>query len=197
MKVLGINGSPHRGGNTESILAMVFEPLTEAGIETETVWIGGETIRGCTACRFCFKNRNGRCIIESDMLNDVIARFVSIDGIVLGSPTYFADVTPQMKAFMDRAGMVANANGAPLKYKAAAAVTAVRRGGAIHSLDTMNHWLHYMQTFMVGSTYWNMVYCREIGEAALDIEGSQTMRNLGLNMAYLLGLMGKERTETS
>ncbi len=190
MKVLGINGSPRTGGNTESILKLVFEPLEAAGIETEIIRIGGRNIHGCTGCRSCFKNKNGRCIIEADMLNEVVEHFGSIDGIVLGSPTYFADVTADMKAFMDRAGMVTNANGPVLKYKAAAAVTAVRRGGAIHSLDTMNHWLHYMQTFMVGSTYWNMVYGREIGEAAQDTEGVTTMRNLGQNMAHLLRLVG-------
>lgn len=189
MKVLGINGSPRKGGNTGSILTMVFEPLMEAGIETEIVVIGGKNIRSCTGCRTCFKNKNGRCIIESDMVNEVVAMFGSIDGIVLASPTYFTDVTPDMKAFIDRAGMVANANGAPLKYKAGASITAVRRGGAIHCLDTMNHWLHYMQTFMVGSTYWDMVYGREIGEVQQDAEGVATMRNLGLNMAHLLGLM--------
>jgi multimeric flavodoxin WrbA len=191
MKVLGINGSPRKGGNTEAILEMVFAPLKEAGIETEIIRIGGHAIHGCNACRSCFKNQNGRCVIETDMLNEVVATFGSIDGIVLGSPTYFSDVTPDMKAFMDRAGYVANANGAPLKHKAGAAITAVRRGGAIHCLDTMNHWLHCMQTFMVGSTYWNMVYGREIGEVQQDAEGVKTMQNLGLNMAHLLGLMKK------
>jgi multimeric flavodoxin WrbA len=191
MKVLGINGSPRKGGNTDAILKMAFEPLEEAGIETEIIRIGGARIRGCTACMACFRNRNGRCVIEDDMLNEVVAKFGSIDGIVLGSPTYYADVTSDMKAFIDRAGFVANANGAPLKYKAAASVTAVRRGGAIHCLDTMNHWLHYMQTYLVGSTYWDMVFGLEIGEAANDAEGVKTMRNLGLNMAHLLELMGR------
>jgi multimeric flavodoxin WrbA len=191
MKVLGINGSPRKGGNTDAILKMAFEPLEAAGIGTEIVQIGGGDIRACMACMACFRNKNGRCIIEDDMLNEVVAKFGSIGGIVLGSPTYFADVSSDMKAFMDRAGMVANANGAPLKHKAAAAVTAVRRGGAIHCLDTMNHWLHYMQTYLVGSTYWDMVYCREIGEAAADAEGVKTMGNLGLNIAHLLGLLGR------
>jgi multimeric flavodoxin WrbA len=197
MKVLGINGSPREGGNTDAILKMAFEPLQEAGIETEIVRIGGQGIRGCTACMACFRNRNKRCIIETDMLNEVVARFDEVDGIVLGSPTYFADVTADIKAFMDRAGFVSNANGGMLRHKAGASVTAVRRGGAIHTLDSMNHWLHYMQTFMVGSSYWNMVYCREPGEAASDAEGVKTMRNLGLNMAHLLGLMrlGKEEAQ--
>lgn len=191
MKVLGINGSPRAGGNTETILKLVFEPLNAAGIETEIIRIGGRNIRGCTGCRACFKNKDGRCIINADVLNEVVEHFERIDGIVLGSPTYFADVTADMKAFMDRAGMVTNANGPALKYKAAAAVTAVRRGGAIHCLDTMNHWLHYMQTFMVGSTYWNMVYGRELGEAEQDAEGVKTMQNLGQNMAHLLLLTGR------
>jgi multimeric flavodoxin WrbA len=192
MKVLGINGSPRKGGNTESILEMVFEPLEAAGIECEIVSIGGGKIRGCTACGACFRNKNGRCVIEDDMLNDLVARFPSVDGIVLGSPTYFADVTADMKAFMERAGFVSSANGSQLRRKAAAAVSAVRRGGAIHCLDSMNHWLHYMGTYMVGSTYWNMVYGREIGEVEKDAEGIGTMRNLGLNMAYLLDRLGRK-----
>jgi multimeric flavodoxin WrbA len=130
--------------------------------------------------------------MEDDMLNDIVARFDDVVGIVLGSPTYFADVTPDMKAFIDRAGMVANANGAPLKRKVGAAVTAVRRGGAIHTLDTMTHWLHYMQAYIVGSSYWNMVYGRNIGEVAGDEEGQRTMINLGDNMAHLIELTGKE-----
>jgi multimeric flavodoxin WrbA len=193
MKVIGINGSQRESGNTYLMLRMVFDELEKSGIETEIVRIGGKNIRSCTACGACSRNKDGHCVIASDMLNETLDKVNSADGIVLGSPTYFADVTPDMKAFIDRAGMVENANGSPLKYKAGAALTAVRRGGAIHSLDTMNHWLHYMQTFMVGSTYWNMAYGRDIGDVKNDAEGVQTMRNLGVNMAYLLGLIARGR----
>jgi multimeric flavodoxin WrbA len=186
MKVIGINGSPRKAGNTEYIIKVVFERLEAAGIETEMVQIGGDIVRGCTACGSCGRRKDGRCIIAEDGLNELMAKLAESDGVILGSPTYFSDITPEMKAFMDRAGMVSNANGGYLRRKAGAAVTAVRRGGAAHSLDSMNHWLHYQQTYMVGSSYWNMVYCRDIGEAQNDEEGMRTMRTLGDNMAYLL-----------
>ena len=186
MKVLGINGSPRKSGNTDFIIKVVFEILEKAGIETEIVQIGGKIEKGCNGCRVCFKTKNDRCIIDDDGLNELIPKLKACDGILLGSPTYFSDVTPEMKAFMGRAGFVSNANGGYLIHKAGAAITAVRRGGAQHTLDTMNHWLHYQQTYMIGSSYWNMVICREIGEAAKDEEGMKTMRTLGQNMVYLL-----------
>ena len=186
MKVLGINSSPRKGGNTDFIIKVVFEILEEAGIETEIVQIGGKIEKGCNACMACFKTKDDRCIIDDDGLNDLIPKLKACDGILLASPTYFSDVTTEMKAFMDRAGYVSNANGGYLIHKAGTAITAVRRGGTQHTLDTMNHWLHSRQTFMVGSSYWNMVFCREIGEAAKDEEGMKTMRTLGQNMVYLL-----------
>jgi multimeric flavodoxin WrbA len=186
MKVLAINGSPREGGNTDHIIRLALAPLEEAGVETEIVRIGGKGIKACTACMQCFKNRNGACVQGGDILNETVAKFSQVDGIVLGSPTWFASVSGDMKSFMDRAGFVAQANGAPLKRKPGAAVTAVRRGGAISCLDTMNHWLHYMQTYQVGSTYWNMVYGREPGEAENDAEGLKTMKNLGANFLALL-----------
>jgi multimeric flavodoxin WrbA len=185
MKVLGINGSPRKGGNTDFIIKVVFEILEKAGIETEIVQIGGKILKGCNGCMVCFKTKDNRCVIDDDGLNDLMPKLKACDGILLASPTYFSDVTPEMKAFMDRAGFVSNANGGFLIHKAGAAITAVRRGGAQHTLDTMNHWLHYQQTYMVGSSYWNMVICREIGEATKDEEGMKTMKTLGHNMLYL------------
>ncbi|MGO8693140.1 MAG: flavodoxin family protein [Rectinemataceae bacterium] len=186
MKVLGINGSPRKAGNTDYIMKVVFEILESAGIQTEMIQIGGKIVRGCNGCRLCFKNKDDRCVIADDGLNEIFPKLKGCDGILLGSPTYFSDITPEMKAFMDRSGFVSNANGGYLIHKAGASVTAVRRGGAVHSLDSMNHWLHYQQTFMVGSSYWNMVYGREVGEAQKDEEGMNTMRTLGHNMVYLL-----------
>jgi multimeric flavodoxin WrbA len=191
MKVIAVNGSPRKGGNTDFILRAACEPLEAEGIGTEIVHIGGKIVHGCTACGTCRKRRDGRCIISDDGLNELLVKLRDADGILLGSPTYFSDVTPEMKAFMDRSGMVSNANGGFFIRKAGGAVTAVRRGGAAHSLDSMYHWLHYQQTFIVGSSYWNMVYCREIGEAAKDDEGMKTMKTLGENMAYLLGRLRK------
>lgn len=191
MKVIGVNGSPRKNGNTDYIMKVVFDRLQAAGIETEVVQIGGEIVRGCKACDSCVRRKDGKCIIADDGLNELVAKLKDADGVLLGSPTYFSDITPEMKAFMDRSGKVSGANGGLFARKAGAAVTAVRRGGAAHSLDSMDHWLHIQQTYIVGSNYWNMVYCREIGEAAKDEEGIKTMKTLGQNMAYLLERLQK------
>jgi multimeric flavodoxin WrbA len=186
VKVVGINGSARRDGNTALIINTVFEELEKQGIETELLQLGGQAVRGCTACRSCFKNRNGKCIMDGDIVNECISKMTAADGIILGSPTYFTDVSAEMKALIDRAGFVSIANGGLFRHKAGASVVAVRRGGAIHAFDTMNHFLHYNQMFLVGSTYWNMVYGMNPGDASADEEGIRNMRNLGENMAWLL-----------
>ncbi|MDR3562548.1 MAG: flavodoxin family protein [Negativicutes bacterium] len=186
MKVVGINGSPRKDGNTALLLKTVFGELESQGIETELVQMAGSTMRGCIACYQCFKTLDKKCILTNDPVNDYIAKMTEADGIILGSPTYFTDVTAEMKALIDRAGMVARANSYLFKHKAGGAVMAVRRGGAIHAFDTMNHFLHYMQMFLVGASYWNMVYGREVGEVTKDDEGIKNMQILGQNMAWLL-----------
>lgn len=186
MKVLAINGSARKDGNTAIMIRTIFAELEKQGIETEMIQLAGTHLRGCAACFGCFKNKDQKCVIQGDILNEIVAKMIAADGIILGSPTYFADVTSEMKALMDRAGLVSSANGGLYKRKAAAAVVAVRRGGAIHAFDTMNHFLHYGQMIMVGSTYWNMVYGREIGEVENDAEGMANMKNIGENMAWLL-----------
>lgn len=186
MKVIGINGSPRSEGNTSIIIGEIFKELEKHGIETELVQLGGSAIRGCTACGACFKSKNGLCAMQGDVINDIIQKAADADGIILGSPVYFADVTPEMKAFIERAGMVASANGNLFKHKPGAAVMAVRRGGAVQAFDTMNHFLHYMQMYLVGASYWNMVYGKEIGEVEKDNEGMENMRVIGENMAWLL-----------
>jgi multimeric flavodoxin WrbA len=186
MKVIGINGSPRPDGNTSLIIREVFRALEENGIETELVQLGGSSIRGCTACGACFKTQNGLCAMQGDPINEILRKAAQADGIILGSPVYFADVTPEMKAFIERAGTAASANGDFLKHKAGASVAAVRRAGAIQTIDTMNHFLHSAQMFLVGASYWNMVYGKEIGEVQKDEEGMENMRVLGENMAWLL-----------
>jgi multimeric flavodoxin WrbA len=186
MKVIGINGSPRANGNTSIIIREVFQVLEKNQIETEMIRLGGSAIRGCTACGACFKNKDGLCAMQGDAVNDIIRKAAEADGIILGSPVYFADVTPEMKALIERMGMTASANGNLLKHKVGASVAAVRRGGAIHAIDTMNHFLHYMQMVLVGASYWNMVYGREIGEVSKDDEGMENMRILGENMAWIL-----------
>ena len=186
MKVLGINGSPREGGNTELLMRTVFGELEAAGVETELVRIGGRPFRGCVACRRCFENRDRRCVLEGDPLNELVAKMAEADGILLGSPVYYTDVTSEMKGFLDRAGLVSGANGGLFRRKAGAAVLAVRRGGATHAFDTLNHWLHMMQTYLVGASYWNMGYGMNPGDVAEDQEGMENMRVLGRNMAWLL-----------
>lgn len=186
MKVVGVNASPRKDGNTAIIIKKAFAELEKRGIETELIQFAGRPIRGCTGCGACYKTKDKQCIMKDDPFNEYMQKMVAADGIILGSPVYFSDVTAEMKALLDRAGSVANANGNLLKYKAGAAVMAVRRGGAIHAFDTMNHFLHYMQMFLVGASYWNMVYGRQVGEVENDEEGLRNMQVLGENMAWLL-----------
>lgn len=186
MKVIGINGSARKDGNTAIIINKVFSVLEKEGIETELIQLAGQPIRGCAACYSCFKNQDNKCAFDDDPVNECIEKMRLADGIILGSPTYYSDVTAAMKALIERSGFVSMANGRFFKYKAGAAVTAVRRGGAIHAIDTMNHFFQLNQMFIVGSTYWNMVYGREIGEVEKDAEGIANMENLGENMAMLL-----------
>jgi multimeric flavodoxin WrbA len=186
MKVVAFNGSPRKDGNTVCLIKHVFEALKVEGIETELVQVGGNLIHGCTACRQCFEKKNGRCVLDNDIVNDCIEKMRQADGIVLASPTYFADVTPELKALIDRAGFVSMANGRFLKRKVGAAVVAVRRGGEIHPFDTMNHLFLICEMIIPGSCYWNMGFGREKGEVENDEEGIRTMRVLGENMAWLL-----------
>jgi len=186
MKVIGINGSARKDGNTAIIIRKVFNVLEKAGIETELIQLAGQRISGCKACNSCFKNKDKKCVITDDIVNECIAKMSAADGIILGSPVYFTDISAGLKALIERAGYVSMANGYLFKHKVAAGVTAVRRGGAIHAFDTINHFFHWNQMFLVGSTYWNMVHGREIGEVENDAEGIANMQNLGENMAMLL-----------
>jgi len=186
MKVVAINGSPRKNGNTTIIIRKVLEELEKKGIETELIHLGGNPVRGCMACGACGRNKDKQCIIKDDMINECIEKMSKADGIILGSPVYFTDVTTEMKALIDRAGMVSKANDDLLKHKVGGAVVAVRRGGATHAFDTMNHFLHYMQMYLVGASYWNMAYGREIGKVEGDEEGIQNMKVLGENMAWIL-----------
>lgn len=189
MYVVGFNGSARKDGNTALLLGHVFSELSKEGIRTELVQLAGQNIRGCTACYQCFAKRDRRCAVSGDIVNDCIAKMEAADGILLGSPTYFTDVTAELKALIDRAGMVSRANGDMYRRKAGAAVVAVRRAGGIHAFDTMNHFFLIGQMVVPGSSYWNIGIGREIGEADNDEEGVDTMRTLGRNMAWLLKAM--------
>jgi len=186
VKVVGINGSARKGGNTAQLIGMVLAELQAAGCETELVELAGTKLHGCIACYQCFERKDGRCAVDNDILNECLAKMVEADGIILGSPTYFTDVTAEMKALIDRAGLVSKANGDLLKRKAGAAVVAVRRAGSIHAFDTINHFFLIGQMIVPGSIYWNMAIGREKGEVTGDEEGVETMKVLGRNMAWLL-----------
>ena len=186
MKVVAFNGSARKKGNTSILLQHVFAPLKEAGIETEEVSLAGEQIRGCTACYKCFANKDSRCVINNDCINASIAKMESADAIILASPTYFADMTAEMKALIDRCGMVSRANGDLFRRKVGAAVVAVRRAGAINVFDSINHFFLIGQMIVPGSVYWNVGIGREIGDVLQDEEGLKTMQVLGENMTWLL-----------
>ncbi|WP_461210076.1 flavodoxin family protein [Desulfocurvus sp. DL9XJH121] len=186
MKVVAFNGSPRKGGNTRQMIDMVLAELAAHGVDTEVVDLGGKPIHGCVACMQCYKNQDRRCAVKNDMLNDCLAKMEEADGIILGSPTYFANVSTEMKALIDRAGMVAKTNGDFLARKVGAGVVAVRRCGAQQVFNALNAFFLIGQMVVVGSSYWNMGIGLEPGDVAGDDEGVVTMRTLGQNMAWAL-----------
>jgi len=186
MKVVALNGSARKDGNTAMLINTVFEELKKEGIETEMIQMAGNKIQGCLACYKCFKNKDRRCSVDRDILNGIIAEMEKADGILLGSPTYFSDVSSGMRAFIERCGFVGRANQYMFKGKVGASVVAVRRAGAVQAFTSMNLFLHYMQMVMPGASYWSLAVGRDPGDVLKDDEGMQTMRDLGRNMAWLL-----------
>ncbi|HEY6000126.1 MAG TPA: flavodoxin family protein [bacterium] len=186
MKVIAFNGSARKDGNTAMLLATALEQIAAEGIETELFPLAGKPIQGCIACNQCFKNKDRRCAVTKDVVNECIARIEGADGILLGSPTYFADVSASMKALIERAGMVGRANPELLRRKVGAGVVAVRRAGSFHAFSSLNAFFLIGEMIVPGSSYWNIGRGREPGEVAGDDEGMQTMRTLGRNVAWLL-----------
>jgi len=186
MKVVAFNGSARKDGNTAVLLRGVLKVLEAEGFETELIQLAGEQIRGCTACRACFETKDERCAVAEDKVNIYIQKMKEADGVLLGSPTYFGMMSPEMKALIDRAGFVARANPDMLKYKVGAAVVAVRRAGGMSTFDAINHFFLINQMIVPGSSYWNIGVGHKKGEVANDEEGMQTMEVLGKNMAWLI-----------
>lgn len=186
MKVVAFNGSARKDGNTALLLNTVLEEFKKEGIGTELVQLAGRPLQGCIACYKCFENKNRKCAVEKDEMNAHIQKMIEADGILLGSPTYFSDVSANMKALIERCGMVARANGDMFRRKAGAGVVAVRRAGATHVLSSLNYFFLIGQMIIPGSSYWNLGIGREPGEVKNDKEGMQTMVDLGKNMAWLL-----------
>lgn len=191
MKVIAFNGSARKDGNTALLLNTVLTELAAEGIEGELYQLAGKPLPGCIACYKCFQNKDKRCAVTRDGMNECIDKMLSADGILLGSPTYFADVSASMKALIERSGMVARANGNMFRRKAGAGVVAVRRAGAIHVFSSLNHFFLISEMVVPGSSYWNLGRGREPGEVKNDEEGMQTMRALGQNMAWLMKQLAK------
>jgi multimeric flavodoxin WrbA len=184
MKVVAFNGSPRMDGNTTILIKHVFDELEKQGIETELVQLSEKEIHGCIACYKCMENKDRRCAVKSDAANEYIEKMLGADGIILGSPVYFQDVTPEMKALIDRTGYVARSNGRMFKRKVGGSVVAVRRSGAIHTLDTMDHFFLSGEMIIVGRA---IGIGREKGEVEKDEEGITLVKSLGQRMAWLLG----------
>jgi len=186
MKVLGINCSPRKGGNTELLIKEVFKSLEKNEIKTEFFQLGGKKVNGCIACMKCRKAADGNCHQENKIINQCIRKMVKADAIIIGSPTYFSDISTEAKALIDVAGYALRGAGNPLKRKVGAAVIAVRRTGAIHAFDSINHFFLINEMIIPGSSYWNIGIGREKGEVLKDEEGMRTMRVLAENLTWLL-----------
>ncbi len=185
MYALAINGSPRKGGNTETLLKLALECLAEKGWETELAQLGGKNIRGCIACGMCAKNKDNKCAVGGDIFNEIFEKMLRCDAMLLGTPTYFTDVTAEMKALIDRSGYVALMNKRAFRGKIGAAVVAVRRGGATHAFDSINHMFLMSSMLVPGSLYWNMGFGLEKGEVEQDDEGMRNMRHLASAIDWL------------
>lgn len=189
MKVVAFNGSPNKEGNTHHALRMVLAELEKEGIETELVHVGNKVVRGCIACGQCAKNKDERCALPGDEVNDWVQKMKGADGIILGSPVHYAAMAGTMKSFLDRAFYVAGVNGGLLRHKVGAAVVAVRRSGGLPTFNQLNNFLNYSEMLLPTSNYWNVIHGTRPGEVTQDEEGVQIMRVLGKNMAWLMKLV--------
>ncbi|PLX10512.1 MAG: flavodoxin family protein [Marinilabiliales bacterium] len=185
MKVVAFNGSPRKNGNTSIMIQKVFDVLEAKGADCEMVQLGGEKLSGCRACASCKKNKDKQCIVKDDIINSCIQKMIDADVILIGSPTYFSNLTTEVKALIDRAGYVTRANGNLLKHKIGASLVAVRRAGAIHTFNSINHFFLLGEMVVPGSSYWNLALGREIGEVEDDEEGMKTMKDLAENILWL------------
>lgn len=192
MKVLLVNGSPRKTGNTFLALSEVAKTLNEEGIESEIVWIGNKPLRGCIACAMCKRNGDGKCVFDDDVCNTISAKFNDADGFIFGSPVYYGQPNGALLAIMQRAFF---SNGANVVNKPGAAVTICRRGGATAAFEALQMPMQMMHMPIVTSQYWNIAYGREAGQVTEDTEGMQTMRTLGHNMAFMLRAIEAEKAK--
>ena len=183
MKVVGFNGSPRKDGNTTTLMSILFREIEKEGIKTELIHLSEKSIHGCIACYKCFKNQNKQCAVKKDAANDYIKKMMEAQGIVLASPSYFQDVTAEMKALIDRAGFVGLANGKIYKNKVGASLSCFRRSGGMHTIETMNHFFFGNELIIAGRA---LSVARDKGEVEKDAEGIQSAQTLGQRMAWMI-----------
>jgi len=191
MKVVAFNGSPKKEGNTYQAIKTVAEELEKEGIEVEIVQVGNKAVRGCLACNSCATNKNEKCVIDQDEVNEWIQKMKDADGIILGSPVHYSGIAGTMKSFLDRVFYVSGKG--LLRHKVGAAVVAVRRSGGVTTFDQLNHYINYSEMLIPTSNYWNVIHGTAPGDAIKDEEGKQIMRMLGKNMAWLMKLVENGR----
>ena len=193
MRVLAINGSARKNGNTTLLIQTVIEELEKDGIETEMICLAGHVIQPCKACWAC--GGQGNCVHHHDVFQEILEKMKAADGILLGSPVYSANISSSMQAVLERAAVVCDMNPGLMRHKVGAAVAAARRAGSMQAIDAMNHFFLNHEMFIAGSTYWNMAYGQIPGDVLKDGEGIANMRNLGKNMAFLLKALHGETIE--
>lgn len=186
MKVIAINGSPRKDGNTYASLKLMAEELNKEGIETEIVQVGGKLIHGCIACGYCWSSEGNQCVFKDDIVNETAQKMRMADGIILGSPTYYAGIAGAMKSFLDR---VFFSSSAYFKYKVGTSITVVRRAGGVDVLHQLDNYFNLAETVTPPTQYWPAVYGMEKGEILQDAEGLQTIRKNARAMAWLLKII--------
>lgn len=191
MKVLLINGSPKAKGNTAFALSQMEEVFAAAGVETETLQVGSQLIRGCTGCGSCYKTK--KCVFD-DLVNETAAKLDSFDGIVVGSPVYYASPNGTLLSFLDR--LFYSTGHIDKRMKVGAAVVCARRGGCTAAMDVLNKYFTISSMPVASSTYWNQIHGAKPGEAAMDAEGVRTMRNLAKNMVFLMNAIAAEKVSS-
>jgi len=188
MKVLLINGSPKAGGNTAFALAQMEDVFHAAGVETETIQAGSQNIRGCIGCASCYKT--GKCVFD-DLVNETAAKLPEYDGIVIGSPVYYASPNGTLLSFLDR--LFYSTGKIDKRMKVGASVVVARRGGCTAAMDVLNKYFTISEMPVASSTYWNIIHGGKPGDAQQDAEGIRTMRNLAKNMVFLMNAIAAEK----
>ncbi|MBW4846333.1 MULTISPECIES: flavodoxin family protein [Clostridia] len=191
MKVIAINGSPRKNGNTNQALKIMADELEQQGIEVEIIQIGHLNIHGCIHCGYCWTSEGNHCVFKDDIVNETAKKMREADGFILGSPTYYAGIAGTMKAFLDRVFFTSSDY---FKYKVATSISVVRRAGGVDVVHQLNNYLNLAQTVIPPSQYWTVAYGMDKGEIIQDEEGIQTIRKNARSMAWLLKIIdaGKE-----